>query len=127
MRGVNDEDEADLTDSDKKCRLPVLLAVSDEDYVTRADLQIPATQKWVSDLTIKNFPRCGHWIQLERPEELNGMLVGFAELVAGKDSSLTGGETTQELEAYTREEAAIINSTNPSAMTMPISFNWDRW
>ncbi|KAI0508528.1 putative epoxide hydrolase [Xylaria bambusicola] len=107
MRGVNDEDEAGLTDSDKKCGLPVLLAVSDEDYVTRADLQIPATQKWVSDLTIKNFSRCGHWIQLERPEELNGMLVDFVELVTGQDSSLVGSGITQGLEAYTLEEAGM--------------------
>ncbi|KAI0465542.1 Alpha/Beta hydrolase protein [Xylaria cf. heliscus] len=124
MRGVNDEDEAHIPDTDKRCNLPVLLVVSEEDYVTRADMQIPTTRKWVSNLIIKNFPRCGHWIQLERPDELKRLLVDFAIVVTVKDYTRET-QISHELEAYT-EETAIIDSTNQSAMTIPISFNWDR-
>ncbi|KAI0533359.1 Alpha/Beta hydrolase protein [Xylaria digitata] len=84
LRGVNDKDEADIADTDKRCDLPTLLVVSEEDYVTRADMQIPTTQQWVSNLAIKNLAGCGHWIQLERADELNDMLVDFASGVAIK-------------------------------------------
>ncbi|KAF2972302.1 hypothetical protein GQX73_g1321 [Xylaria multiplex] len=82
LRGVNDKDEADIADTDKRCDLPTLLVVSEEDYVTRADMQIPTTQQWVRNLTIKNLAGCGHWIQLERPDELNNMLVDFASAIS---------------------------------------------
>ncbi|KAI1823681.1 Alpha/Beta hydrolase protein [Xylaria intraflava] len=106
MRGVNLDDEAKLTDADKKCNLPTLLVVSGEDYVTRADMQIPGTQKWASDLRIKNFEKCGHWIQLERSDELHALLVDFAAEVTSKDGSLKT-ETAQKLESYTHEETGM--------------------
>lgn len=82
MRGINDEDEAQVSEADKFCKLPTLLIVSEEDYVTRADMNIAGTKPWVSDLRVKNLEGCGHWIQLERPEEVHRLLEEFgSELI----------------------------------------------
>ncbi|KAI1323181.1 putative epoxide hydrolase [Xylariaceae sp. FL0255] len=99
MRGVNDEDEKALTDKEKRCHAPVLLVVSAEDYVTRPELQIPGTEKWAADLSIKNFDACGHWIQLERAGELHELLVNFA--------SGLKTEAAQKLDAYTEGETGM--------------------
>lgn len=40
---------------------------------------IASTQESVPDLRVKNFEECGHWIQLERPNELNEALEEFAQ------------------------------------------------
>lgn len=87
MRGVNNADEAGIPDEDRDCHLPTLLVVSEKDYVTRADMNIATTKEHTPDLRVKNFADCGHWIQLERPDELHQLLEEFAlELVDRKDS-----------------------------------------
>ncbi|KAJ6115381.1 epoxide hydrolase, partial [Penicillium sp. IBT 16267x] len=77
LRGVNVADEAEITDGD--CHLPTLLDVSEGDYVARADMGISSTQESVPDLRVKDFEECGHWIQLERPNEINEALEEFAQ------------------------------------------------
>ncbi|KAL9112409.1 MAG: hypothetical protein Q9227_003251 [Pyrenula ochraceoflavens] len=79
MQGINSSDEAEV--SDKECPLPNLLVVSEQDYVTRADMQSAKSKEWVPDLRIETLD-CGHWIQLERPDELFKLLEGFATEVA---------------------------------------------
>ncbi|KAJ5204661.1 epoxide hydrolase [Penicillium cinerascens] len=87
MRGVNNVDEAEIPDADRGCHLPTLLVVSEKDYITRADMNIATTKEYAPDLRVKNFADCGHWIQLERPDELHQLLEEFAlELVDRKDS-----------------------------------------
>lgn len=82
MRGVNLPDEEDVSEEDKVCAVPTLLVVSDLDYVTRADMQSQNTSKWVKQLRIETMRNCGHWIQLERPNELHELIQGFASEVA---------------------------------------------
>jgi soluble epoxide hydrolase / lipid-phosphate phosphatase len=82
MRGVNLPDEECITEEDRECKVPTLLVVSDLDYVTRADMQSQNTLKWAKQLRIETMRNCGHWIQLERPNELQGLLQGFAREVA---------------------------------------------
>ena len=77
MRGVNLADEAEVPAEKKPCRLPTLLVVSELDFVTRADMQIAKSSEWRTNLTVKTLD-CGHWIQLERPDVLNGLLEEFA-------------------------------------------------
>lgn len=87
MRGINEVDEAKIPDANKDCHLPTLLIVSEKDYVTRADMNIATTKERAPDLRVKNFADCGHWIQLERPNELHQLLEEFAlELADKKDS-----------------------------------------
>ncbi|KAK7413505.1 hypothetical protein QQX98_007653 [Neonectria punicea] len=81
VRSVNIPDEASVAEGDRECRVPTLLVVSEQDYVTRADAQSENTKKWAKDLRIKTLD-CGHWIQLERPTELQNLLEEFAAEVA---------------------------------------------
>ena len=77
MRGINLADEAEVPAEKKPCVLPTLLLVSELDYVTRADMQIPKSREWCTNLNVKTLD-CGHWIQLERPDVVNGLLEEFA-------------------------------------------------
>jgi len=120
IRNVNAADEAAVSEDDRFCKLPTLLIVSEEDYVTRADMQIMTTTKLVPDLRIETLPVCGHWIQLERADELHCLLERFA-------AEVTAGKHEQKLNGYTVSETTIIDSTNPGGMLMPINFNWGRW
>lgn len=88
MRGINDVDEAGMSDTARSCSVPVMLVVSDEDYVTRADMQIAKSKEWVADLRVETFD-CGHWIQLERPAALLRVLESFS--VEATATELSGG------------------------------------
>ncbi|KZL77637.1 epoxide hydrolase [Colletotrichum tofieldiae] len=77
MQGLNLPDEREISEVDKECRVPTLLVVSDQDYVLLADAQSENTKKWAKDLRIEILD-CGHWIQLERPDKLQGLLEEFA-------------------------------------------------
>ncbi|KAI0205866.1 Alpha/Beta hydrolase protein [Astrocystis sublimbata] len=82
MRGINLPDEEGFAEEDKSFDVPTLLVVSDLDYVTRADMQSQNTLKWSKRLRIEMLQNTGHWIPLERPKELHGLLQGFATEVA---------------------------------------------
>ncbi|KAJ5910558.1 epoxide hydrolase [Penicillium tannophilum] len=77
IRGINLADEAEIVDG--RCHLPTLLVVSEKDHVARADVGIAGTKELVADLRVKNFEECGHWIQLERPSEINDALKEFSQ------------------------------------------------
>lgn len=85
MRGVNDADEAAVSQEDKFCKVPTLLIVSDEDYVVRAEVSIMNCKEWCPNLRSESLTGCGHWIQLERPEEVHRLLENFGAEVAVSD------------------------------------------
>ena len=91
MRGVNAEDEAAVPQHDKPCPLPNLFVAAKQDFVCRADLQITSARKWVPDLRIETVD-CGHWVQLEEPELLNKLIIGFGDELVGK---VKGEDTMQ--------------------------------
>lgn len=68
---------ASVPEERKHVNLPTLLVVSDNDYATRADIAKNDTAKWVKQLRIEELS-CGHWVQLELPEDLTRLLEGFA-------------------------------------------------
>ncbi|KAJ5640114.1 epoxide hydrolase [Penicillium longicatenatum] len=82
IRGVNAADEAEIADG--RCHLPTLLVVSQKDHVSRADMGIAGTKELAADLRVKSFEECGHWIQLERPNEISAALEEFAQELLGK-------------------------------------------
>lgn len=83
MRGINLADESSLPAEAKKLTLPNLLVVSERDYATRADMQSQKAMELVESPRVEVLD-CGHWIQLEKREELLKLLVGFAqEIVKG--------------------------------------------
>lgn len=80
MRGVNIADEKDIPYERKFCDLPALLVVAERDYATRADMQVPRSREWCRELRVETLD-CGHWIQLEKADELTALLEGFAREV----------------------------------------------
>jgi pimeloyl-ACP methyl ester carboxylesterase len=72
-------DEEGIADEGLFCDVPTLLVVSDRDYVTRADMQREQTLKWANRRRIETIRDCGHWIQLERPDDLQALLEEFVE------------------------------------------------
>ncbi|MCJ1396073.1 hypothetical protein MMC18_008961 [Xylographa bjoerkii] len=99
MRGINTADEDEVPPEHKPCPLPTLLIVSKLDYATRADMQIMKSTEWCPQLQIETLD-CGHWIQLERPDELLRLLVRFAaDLLESRGSS---GQATDMVETTAR-------------------------
>ena len=83
MRGVNEADEMGFSHENKILTLPTMLVVSKKDYATRADMQLKHAKEWVKDLRVETLD-CGHWIALEKRNELSGFLKSFASEVAKK-------------------------------------------
>ncbi len=83
MRGINEADEAGYPQGDKVLTLPTMLVVSRQDYATRADMQLKRAQEWVKNLRVETLDG-GHWIPLEKRDELTGLLKGFADDVVTK-------------------------------------------
>ena len=78
MRGINQEDEANIPHSGKFLSLPNMLICSIKDYATRADMQEQGHRKWTTGDQVKVL-ECGHWIQLGKREELFRLLTSFAD------------------------------------------------
>ena len=76
MRGINQEDEANILY--KFLSLPNMLICSTNDFATRADMQEQRHEKSAKLGPIRIF-NCGHWIQLERREMLFRLLTNFAD------------------------------------------------
>jgi soluble epoxide hydrolase/lipid-phosphate phosphatase len=53
--------------------------VSDQDYATRAEMAEQLAPARLRNFRIKKIEGCGHWIQLEKRNELSEALVQFAE------------------------------------------------
>lgn len=83
MRGINHADEADIPHQKKFLTLPNMLVVSTKDYATRADMQEQRHREWTEQTKVEVLD-CGHWIQLEKREELVGLLSSFADELAGQ-------------------------------------------
>ena len=62
----------------KLLSLPNMLICSTKDYAARADMQEQRHKKWTRLGPVRIF-QCGHWIQLERREQLFLLLTNFAD------------------------------------------------
>ena len=69
--------EASLPEERKHVNLPTLLIVAEKDYVARPEMQRQVAASWVKQLRVEELS-CGHWVQLEMPERVNELLVGYA-------------------------------------------------
>jgi len=63
---------------------PTLIVVSDEDYVTRAEIAEQTAPARLKNYSIKKVTGCGHWIQLEKKDEYNEILINWLKEVTEK-------------------------------------------
>ncbi|MCJ1245436.1 hypothetical protein MMC30_002640 [Trapelia coarctata] len=84
IKGINDVDDATIEPEQKYLTLPNMLVVSTKDFATRPELQEMRSREWVKDLRIETLD-CGHWIPLERSEELFALLEDFTTAVTEKN------------------------------------------
>jgi soluble epoxide hydrolase/lipid-phosphate phosphatase len=78
MRGTQAADEDPLTDADRMLKVPVLGICGAEDMVTRADQIGSGTTPFASKgYTEKILEGAGHWIMLEKREEVSNALIEF--------------------------------------------------
>ena len=61
MRGINQEDEANVPHENKFLTLPNMLICSTNDYATRADMQEHRHREWTKKTRVEVL-NCGHWI-----------------------------------------------------------------
>jgi epoxide hydrolase 4 len=57
--------------------VPSLLVWAMEDAALGYDDVVPGTERYVEDLRIERIEGCGHFVQSERPDEVNRLLTGF--------------------------------------------------
>lgn len=55
---------------------PVLMVIADADPVLPASL-VEGMERWLPKLTVAPIEGAGHWVQQERPAEVNDALLGF--------------------------------------------------
>ncbi|ESZ95525.1 putative epoxide hydrolase [Sclerotinia borealis F-4128] len=79
VRDFNVEDDANIPEKHIVQNAPALIIVSDEDYITRAEIAYQTASKWLRNFEIKKFEGCGHWIPLEKRDELSEALIRFAD------------------------------------------------
>lgn len=78
IANLNTPDEAKLAQERLRIQAPTLLVKCSLDYVGVPALQEQNTRPWVDNLQVKEFAT-GHWVQLEKPDEVNRILKDFIE------------------------------------------------
>lgn len=80
IQGLNDADDAGIPDERRTVGLPTLFVNGDADYCTRAEVAGQIAQGGrLADVKLAVLPGSGHWIQLEKRDELGEILAGFAD------------------------------------------------
>ncbi|TGJ86007.1 hypothetical protein E0Z10_g2761 [Xylaria hypoxylon] len=77
MRGVQVESEASLTNEDRELKVPVLGLGGAEDSVTLSSAIIEVTKPWAKAGYEERIINSGHWMMLEKPDEINQILIDF--------------------------------------------------
>lgn len=79
LRGVQEASEAPLTDEDRTLHVPVLGIGGSEDAATLSGTLGPSTKPWAAaGYEEKIVQQAGHWIMLEKPDEVSQILIDFA-------------------------------------------------
>ncbi|GAP84110.2 putative epoxide hydrolase 2 [Rosellinia necatrix] len=85
MRGVQVGPEAGVTDARRMLRVPVLAVGGGEDRVTLPGALGRATRPWAAaGYAERVVAGAGHWLMLERPDEVSRILVEFASPAAAE-------------------------------------------
>jgi pimeloyl-ACP methyl ester carboxylesterase len=80
MRGASAADEAALTDEDRRLKVPVLAVGAKRDMISPPEVQKASFEGWVEREggVEQVVVDAGHWVALEKGEELARVLVEFA-------------------------------------------------
>ena len=78
IANLNTPDEIPVAEEQKHIQQPTLLVTCKLDPIAVPQLQIDGMKPWVKDLTVKEI-ESGHWVTLEKPDELNETLRQFIE------------------------------------------------
>ena len=78
LRGLQVEDEAVLTDDEKKLKVPVLTIGGTQDLVSPPDQIAPTTEQWATAGYMEKTVDAGHWMMLEQREAVSAILLEFA-------------------------------------------------
>lgn len=76
IKGDDSAHIAALPEDRKHVDIPTLLILAQKDYIASPEFQKQGTV-WLKKTKIEELP-CGHWAQLEMPEEVNSLLVEHA-------------------------------------------------
>ncbi|NXG61008.1 HYES hydrolase, partial [Hemiprocne comata] len=63
---------------DRKITMPALMVTAGKDVVLHPSMS-KGMEEWIPQLHREHLEECGHWTQMERPVELNRILVGWLE------------------------------------------------
>lgn len=83
LRGLNIEDDAQISDEKRFINSPTLVIVSDEDAVTRAEVSEQLSPIRLRNFALKKIIGAGHWIPLEKKDEYLELLTKFAAVIEG--------------------------------------------
>ncbi|NXW55260.1 HYES hydrolase, partial [Eurystomus gularis] len=67
-----------LSAKDRKIMMPALMVTAGKDVVLHPSMS-RGMEEWVPQLRREHIEECGHWTQMERPAELNRILVEWLE------------------------------------------------
>uniref|UniRef100_A0A8C3JHF9 Epoxide hydrolase 2 n=1 Tax=Calidris pygmaea TaxID=425635 RepID=A0A8C3JHF9_9CHAR len=67
-----------LSAKDRKIMVPALMVTAGKDVVLHPSMS-KGMEEWIPQLRREHLEECGHWTQMERPAELNRILVGWLE------------------------------------------------
>jgi pimeloyl-ACP methyl ester carboxylesterase len=79
IHGLNQEDEQSAlaaNDIDATLHLPVFMIAASRDPIAGGTTAVERMRAAVENLKVETLPT-GHWVQLERAEEVNALLEGF--------------------------------------------------
>ena len=80
IANVNTSDEASLAPERSHIQQPTLLISAEKDLIAITAMQEQGMRPFVKDLRVETVD-CGHWLQLEKPNEINRLLGKFFEEV----------------------------------------------
>ncbi|KAK8046327.1 hypothetical protein PG996_014391 [Apiospora saccharicola] len=79
MCGIFEEDEAVLSDEDRKLRVPVVAIAGAKDQVSTPDDMTAVTKPYATGGYTECLLDAGHWVMLEQKEKVTSILAEFAE------------------------------------------------
>ncbi|KAI0490927.1 alpha/beta-hydrolase [Xylaria cf. heliscus] len=84
LRGVQAASEAPLTDEDRRLKVPVLGISCADDLVTLPDAVRQTTEPWAAAGYEERTVQSGHWLMLEKPDEVSQILIDFSNPVEAR-------------------------------------------